>query len=348
MLWHSVVVQYQMTDLAEMAKITVFSFLAVLFMPVVIRSESDEIEVAHVYANVESNISLPCMPQSSYNEPYSFPVAKDSLFVWIREGKALQHSKVDPSGVLFLSKIAKTDSGIYTCQMEKSIPHSDHTYTTIISRVQLHIKTTPPSPVEMHVYPSSVLALVTWQLNGTGGFPIQFITVIYQEMTDDPNNPSWHRTYPDSVGPEITQLNIYKLQANTTYRFRVWATNKLGPGDYAEYLTTTKLISSDEVQGSHLIWTARHFHTSPWILCVGVFFGSMAIAVIILTVFVTQTRKLCFRRRSFNYTEDMELVTNIITNPNYIDNDTTALQNDDCNDLQALLKHPSSVNPTNL
>ena len=44
----------------------------------------------------------------------------------------------------------------------------------------------------------------------------------------------------------------------------------------------------------------------------------------------------------------MELVTNIITNPNYIDNDTTALQNDDCNDLQALLKHPSSVNPTNL
>ena len=144
MLWHSVVVQYQMTDLAEMAKITVFSFLAVLFMPVVIRSESDEIEVAHVYANVESNISLPCMPQSSYNEPYSFPVAKDSLFVWIREGKALQHSKVDPSGVLFLSKIAKTDSGIYTCQMEKSIPHSDHTYTTIISRVQLHIKSNLP------------------------------------------------------------------------------------------------------------------------------------------------------------------------------------------------------------
>lgn len=31
-----------------------------------------------------------------------------------------------------------------------------------------------------------------------------------------------------------------------TYRFRVWATNKLGPGDYAEYLTTTKLVSSDE------------------------------------------------------------------------------------------------------
>merc|ERR1712137_215042 len=288
------------------------------------------------------------MPQSPYNQPYSFPVEKDSLFVWIREGKALQHSKVDSSGVLLLSKIAKTDAGIYTSQTEKPIPHSEHTQTTTISRVQLHIKTTPPSPVEMHVYPSSVMALVTWQLNGTGGYPIKLITVIYQEMTDDSNNPSWHRTYPDSVGPEITQLNIYRLQPNTTYRFRVWATNNLGPGDYAECLTTTKLLSNDEVQGSHLIWTAQHFHMNPWILCAGVFFGSMAVAVIILTVFVTQTRKSCFRRRTFHCSDDMELVTNIITNPNYIDNDTTALQNDDCNDLQALLKHPSSVTPTNL
>jgi len=129
-----------MTDSAEMAKITVFSILAVLFVPVVVSSESDEIEVAHVYANVENNISLPCMPQSPYNQPYSFPVEKDSLFVWIREGKALQHSKVDSSGVLLLSKIAKTDAGIYTCQTEKPIPHSEHTQTTTISRVQLHIK----------------------------------------------------------------------------------------------------------------------------------------------------------------------------------------------------------------
>ena len=43
-----------------------------------------------------------------------------------------------------------------------------------------------------------------------------------------------------------TQLNIYRLQPNTTYRFRVWATNNLGPGDYAECLTTTKLLSNDE------------------------------------------------------------------------------------------------------
>ncbi len=41
-----------------------------------------------------------------------------------------------------------------------------------------------------------------------------------------------------------TQLEIYKLHPNTTYRFRVWATNKLGPGDYAEVVATTKALSN--------------------------------------------------------------------------------------------------------
>ena len=43
----------------------------------------------------------------------------------------------------------------------------------------------------------------------------------------------------------------------------------------------------------------------------------------------------------------MELVTNIITNPNYIDNNTS--HNDECNDQQALLKYSHCVvNPANL
>lgn len=324
------------------------SLFCVLFVPIVICLEpEDNISVAHVYADIKTNVSLPCMPTTPYDRAYSFPLEKDSLIVWIREGRALQHSNVDSSGVLFLSKITKTDAGLYTCQTEKSIPHSEHTYTQTVSRVQLHIKTAPPFPASMRVYPSSTLALATWQLNGTGGYPIKFITVMYQQVTDDPNDPAWHRTYPDSVGPEITQLDIYKLEPNTTYRFRVWATNKLGPGDNAEYLTTTKFISTDEVQGSHLISTVRHSHTNPWILCIGVFFGSMAIAVMVLTVFVTQTRKLCFKRRTFHSSEDMELVTNIITNPNYIDNNTS--HNDECNDQQALLKYSHCVvNPANL
>lgn len=63
------------------------------------------------------------------------------------------------------------------------------------------ISVTPPAPAYLTVYPSSVLALVTWKLNSTGGYPIKSISVIYQEVTDDWNNPAWHRTYPEELKP---------------------------------------------------------------------------------------------------------------------------------------------------
>jgi hypothetical protein len=136
---------------------------------------------------------------------------------------------------------------------------------------------TPPAPQRLVVYPSSVVALVMWSLNGTGGYPIKSISVIYQEVTDDPDNPSWHRTFPEEVGPLTvsecirfvyivlsnkflfcssisiwfqTQMDIYKLEPNKTYRFRVWASNKIGPGDYAEVKATTKSALNNNDQSN--------------------------------------------------------------------------------------------------
>jgi len=43
-----------------------------------------------------------------------------------------------------------------------------------------------------------------------------------------------------------TQIEIYKLDPNTTYRFRVWSSNKLGPGDYSEITATTTETSHKE------------------------------------------------------------------------------------------------------
>ena len=102
-------------------------------------SKSDDIAIAHVYADVDANVSLPCMPQS-LNDVESFPVDTNSLLIWIREGKALQHSRVDPNGVLFLTRVSKADSGLYTCQAEESYDYSDSTYTKMIAQVQLHVK----------------------------------------------------------------------------------------------------------------------------------------------------------------------------------------------------------------
>lgn len=62
---------------------------------------------------------------------------------------------------------------------------------------------TPPAPALMTIYPSSVLALVTWKFNSTGGYPVKSISVIYQEVTDDWNNPAWHRTFPEELSPTM-------------------------------------------------------------------------------------------------------------------------------------------------
>nr|CAG4649589.1 EOG090X0B8X [Scapholeberis mucronata] len=303
-------------------------------------SQVEDVSVAHVYADVGSNVSLPCLPQSlrSNTEDYTPPVG-DSTLLWVREGKTLQHSRVETNGILSLTKIAKTDAGLYTCQVEQSFGYSERTFTTNIAHVELHVKTTPPAPEYLTVYPSSVLALATWKLNSTGGYPIKSVSVVYQQVTDDWNDPAWHRTYPEELSPTITQLEIYKLSPNTTYRFRVWAANKLGPGDYAEVITTTKDVTNDlgKISESHLLMGNR-FQSNPWILSFGVLVGSVGFTSLVLAFFLLQNRKICSRRRTYDSSDDMELVTNIILNPAYAENDRTLLTNESPNDRQALLK----------
>lgn len=74
---------------------------------------------------------------------------------------------------------------------------------------QFFLTATPPAPAFVTVYPSSVLALVTWKLNSTGGYPIKSISVIYQEVNDDWNNPAWHRTYPEELAPTIVIFELF-------------------------------------------------------------------------------------------------------------------------------------------
>lgn len=105
-------------------------------------SQVDDVAVAHVYADVGSNVSLPCLPQSlrSNVEHYTPPVGENSLLLWIREGKTLQHSRVEENGILTLTKITRLDAGLYTCVAEESDTYSDKTFTRNIAQVELHVK----------------------------------------------------------------------------------------------------------------------------------------------------------------------------------------------------------------
>lgn len=115
--------------------------ILLLLVSFVAASDVDDVSVAHVYADVGSNVSLPCLPQSLRSDSYGYtpPVDDNSVLAWIREGKALQHSRVEPNGILVLTKITSADSGLYVCQVEQSYSFSDTTVTKI-AQVELHVK----------------------------------------------------------------------------------------------------------------------------------------------------------------------------------------------------------------
>lgn len=102
----------------------------------------DDVSVAHVYADIGTNVSLPCLPVSVSNtEVYTPSVGENSLLLWIREGKTLQHSKVEENGILTLTKITRADSGVYMCQAEESFGYSgERTFTRNVAQVELHVK----------------------------------------------------------------------------------------------------------------------------------------------------------------------------------------------------------------
>lgn len=42
------------------------------------------------------------------------------------------------------------------------------------------------------------------------------------------------------------QIDVYKLEPNTSYAFRVWATNQLGSGEITEVVAITKPIYTEQ------------------------------------------------------------------------------------------------------
>ena len=99
----------------------------------------------------------------------------------------------------------------------------------------------------------------------------------------------------------------------------MWATSKLGPGDYAEVVATTKALNAPEnegqllistilvliishgflyplVHGSHLLTlTYERFQWSPWILSLGVLVGSVGFTILVLAFFLLQNQRMCSR-----------------------------------------------------
>ncbi|KAH9632896.1 hypothetical protein HF086_002718 [Spodoptera exigua] len=116
----------------------------------------------------------------------------------------------------------------------------------------------PPPLVNVTVHASTILALILWNVAGDGGHPIIDFTAQYR-----------------SAAPR--QVDVYHLDTNASYWFRVWATNALGPGPPVEVLATTLYSDQEAELYKHFFSGAEQFDTRTWVAAVCVVMGTLVV-----------------------------------------------------------------------
>lgn len=87
---------------------------------------------------------------------------------------------------------------------------------------------------------TTIIAVISWDIwrNRTGGSPIIDFTAEMRRLPGTyPDNSEelveWEKLDPHHITPNARQLEIYHLKPNTSYQFRIWATNEAGAGEIA-------------------------------------------------------------------------------------------------------------------
>uniref|UniRef100_A0A1A9W8P3 Fibronectin type-III domain-containing protein n=1 Tax=Glossina brevipalpis TaxID=37001 RepID=A0A1A9W8P3_9MUSC len=121
-------------------------------------------------------------------------------------------------------------------------------------KVNLTVRT-PPGPVtQLYFKASTILGFLIWRFNksDSGGYPVRSFTAEYRNVSyrQPPLNNSfehqWSRMDPINIAPNVRQMEVYRLEPNTTYEFRIWANNQLGSGEVITTNVTTLPETKEE------------------------------------------------------------------------------------------------------
>ncbi|XP_011138978.1 contactin-2 isoform X3 [Harpegnathos saltator] len=185
------------------------------------------VPVRYVAVDVGKGLKLACAEESAL-----LVHSDESVGVmWIREGRfdgQIERLKVEPNGMLELLNVSADDAGNYSCTLD-----DDH--DAVKTRINVEVRTPPPALHNVWVKPSTILANILWEVAGTGGYPIIDFTAEYRLKPTAGEEPEeWKPIVPTHIPPNSRQIDVYHLVPNTTYSFRVWATNQLGRGEIVE------------------------------------------------------------------------------------------------------------------
>ncbi|XP_039958721.1 A-agglutinin anchorage subunit isoform X1 [Bactrocera tryoni] len=198
-----------------------------------------------------------------------------------------------------------------------------------VEKVNLTVRT-PPGPVtQLYFKASTILGFLIWRFNKTnsGGYPVRSFTAEFRNVSynETPYNQSfeheWSRMDPINIAPNVRQMEVYRLEPNTTYEFRIWANNQLGSGE----VVTTNVTTLPETKEEDLIRLIQpdldNFDPRIWIIAVSVVLGTLVILAIGLCIVLS---KECYQSSQTDFEngwESIELIPNIILNPGFCESD---------------------------
>ncbi|XP_034832046.1 cell adhesion molecule DSCAM [Maniola hyperantus] len=267
------------------------------------RTLGEEVEIRQVAADKGTNVTIPCG---------GLLVIPPPNVQWVHRGNRTHH-EVLQDGSITLTRVAVDDEGLYECSVENE--------TAYIDRVNLTVRTEPPPLINVTVHASTILAIILWNVAGDGGHPIVDFTAQYRSAA--PVNGSlepWRPISPNHISPNSRQIDVYHLDTNASYWFRVWANNVLGPGPPVEVLATTLYSDPEAELMKHFLAGAESFDTRTWVAAVCVVMGTLAVLA------AGTCAVLCREWRRTDYSEEqdvIELVPNIILNPGFMESDPT-------------------------
>ncbi|XP_060520909.1 cell adhesion molecule DSCAM isoform X2 [Cylas formicarius] len=242
--------------------------------------------------------------------------------MWVKENRTDDdhaRMKVFSNGTLFIMHVNIKDSGAYSCRRANVVE------SPIQGKVQVRVRS-PPLPLNVTIKTSTVLAVVFWTVQGNGGYPIINFTAQYRLAY---TNDSWLPISPNHITPNSRQVDVYNLRPNTTYEFRIWATNQLGRSPSVSVYGVT--LDSYKETG------ADQFDTRIWAAAVGVVMGTLVLLGIGTCILLYQE---CKTPTVEEEQEIIELVPNIILNPGFDDNQ----QNMPAPDENSNNEHPQRLN----
>ncbi|KAJ0063719.1 hypothetical protein NL108_006656 [Boleophthalmus pectinirostris] len=194
---------------------------------------------------------------------------------WRKVGKPSRSKhNVLPSGSLQFLSLSKEDHGEWECVATNVV-----TSITASTRI-LVIGTSPHAPGNIHVFPLTTSANVSWEPGYDGGFE-QTFSVWYGPVSKrtEFGPHDWHSM---PVSGAQTWLLVPGLEPGTEYQFSVLAQNKLGTGPFSEVVTVTTagsplgtpeplvlltpprcLTANRTQQGVLLTWLPPANHSSP-------------------------------------------------------------------------------------